>query len=62
MNEINFKFYLLCRREALMIWHKKLGQKATYREVAAAFKRADRQDLADNVYTIIGMILLYNSA
>lgn len=44
-----------------MRWHKKLGQKATYRELAAAFKGAERQDLADKVYTIIGMTL-YNSA
>lgn len=44
-----------------MIWQQTLGQNATYRELADVFIRADRQDFADNVYTIIGM-KIYNSA
>ena len=42
---------------ALELWKQRLGNKATYKELIAAFGRAGRQDYADFVSDIFGINL-----
>ena len=47
--------YTITRRMALELWKQRLGNKATYKELIAAFGRVNRQDYAAFVSDIFGI-------
>ena len=54
--DTNIMIFLISsfRRDALQKWTQCYGSRATYRNLIAAFERADRKDFASKVYEIAG--------